>query len=293
MKKHRGAGPLARSRPPGRLLSFLFAAPLLLFAAGPTEVNLRATWTTDGDLVDLAKMPDLRRLDLSRTRVTDRGIMYLKTAQKLEDVNLAFAEYVGDPIHAVVREWKSLKRINLRGTRVADATAAALAKLPHLEALDIALTDVQDFGLDAISTAPQLKELAMGGARTTDSAFQFLRELRTLTYLDISTPTLAITFRGGVNISDRALGAIASLQNLRDLRLAFNRFQGRKLSILKPLANLERLDLQFCEGVKDDAISQLVEWKSLKRVDLHGSGVTKEGIATLRTQRPDLKVLWE
>jgi hypothetical protein len=33
--------------------------------------------------------------------------------------------------------------------------------------------------------------------------------------------------------------------------------------------------------------------KSLLQVDLHATKFTKEGIAALRQQRPDCKILWE
>src|SRR5688500_704447 len=75
-------------------------------------VNLRATWVTDGDLVELARMPKLHRLDLSRTRITDQGLSYLKTAPALLEVNLAYAEKIGDPAHATVKQWKQLKRLS-------------------------------------------------------------------------------------------------------------------------------------------------------------------------------------
>ena len=35
-------------------------------------VNLRASWVSDGDLLELARMPKLQRLDLSRTRISTR-----------------------------------------------------------------------------------------------------------------------------------------------------------------------------------------------------------------------------
>src|SRR5690349_14619726 len=126
----------------------LLLAPFVLMAAGPDwitalggrveldaagdveSVNLRTSWVTDGDLLELAKLPKLQRLDLSRTRISDQGLSYLKKATELREVNLAYAERIGDPAHAVISEWKHLRRLSLRGTVVADETAAAAAKLP-------------------------------------------------------------------------------------------------------------------------------------------------------------------
>src|SRR5262245_41835932 len=85
-----------------------------------TEVNLRASWVTDGDLLELARLPQLQRLDLSQTRITDQGLAYLKTAASLREVNLAYAEKIGDPAHAVIKHWKNLRKLSLRGTVIAD-----------------------------------------------------------------------------------------------------------------------------------------------------------------------------
>src|SRR5262249_19029909 len=43
-----------------------------------TAVDLRASWITDSDMSALARMPDLKRLDLSLTRISDRGMRTLR-----------------------------------------------------------------------------------------------------------------------------------------------------------------------------------------------------------------------
>src|SRR5579862_8756741 len=89
-------------------------------AGAVVGVNLRGTWISDSDLIELGRLPHLERLDLSLTRITDRGILYLKSAANLVDVNLDFDERVGDQGQAAIREWKRLRRLNLRGTKIAD-----------------------------------------------------------------------------------------------------------------------------------------------------------------------------
>src|SRR5687767_11454746 len=149
-------------------------------------VHLRASWVTDGDLLELARLPHLERLDLSRTRITDQGLAYLKAAKNLREVNLAYAEKIGDPAHAVVTQWKHLRRLNLRGTVIADETAASAASLPELEVLDIADTIVGDVGMEALATAQSLKELSIGNIRMGEAGFQSLRQFTTLNVLDLS-----------------------------------------------------------------------------------------------------------
>src|SRR5690242_1844680 len=59
-------------------------------------VDLRASWVTDSDMPLLARMPDLKRLDLSLTRISDAGMRALKNVQGIEELNLYFAEQVTD-----------------------------------------------------------------------------------------------------------------------------------------------------------------------------------------------------
>jgi Leucine-rich repeat (LRR) protein len=252
-------------------------------------VHLRASWITDGDLIELARLPQLERLDLSRTRITDQGLAYLKSATNLREVNLAYAEKIGDPAHAVVKQWKNLRRLNLRGTVIADETAASAAALPHLEVLDIADTIVGDVGMEALATAQSLKELSIGNIRMGEAGFQSLRQFTTLNVLDLS----GRRHQGPANISDRGMEAIAALRQLRVLKLGHTKFSSKAFAALVGLTSLERLGLEFCPEVNDEALKQLSAAKNLRWVDLYGTKVTSLGVAELRKQRPDLQVLWE
>lgn len=257
-------------------------------------VNLRGSWIADSDVRELASLPHLERLDLSFTRITDQGILYLKGAHNLVDVNLAFDERVGDEGQAAIKQWTHLKRLNVRGTRIADNTVAAVAGLPELEALDISYTDALDNGLDALATAPKLKELSIGGLRITEVAFQSIRQIAGLELLDLGGGKFTGGGkRSGLTLDDTMLQAIASLKELRELALGYAKFPSRGLAILKSLARLERLNLENCSRIDDDAMAHLASWKSLRWVDLNGTKVTKEAMMKLRQQRPDCQILWD
>ena len=254
-----------------------------------TGVNLRASWITDSDLIELARMPQIERLDLSQTRISDQGLAYLKTATKLVEVNLAYAEKIGDPAHAVIKHWKNLRKLNLRGTVIADETAASAASLPELEVLDIADTIVGDVGVEALAAAQKLKVLSMGNIRMSEVGFQSLRQLTTLSHLDLSGKR----HQGPANISARGIEAIASLRQLKVLKLGHTKFPAKSFSALTAMPAIEGLGLEFCPEVNDETLKLLGSWKSLRWVDLHATKVTAEGVAALRKERPDVQVLWE
>jgi len=261
--------------------------------------SLRGSWVNDVEMMDLARLPRLERLDLSHTRITDEGLLLLKTAPRINDLNLYYAELITDQGMVAIKEWKHLKRLNLRGTRVSDGALEVVSHLIELEALEIANTSITDNGLDFLITLTSLKELSLGPRRLSDGLLEVLRLLPTLTYLDLSGPR--VTDRPDVvsgnrtgesgAMDERKARAIAELKELRVLKLGYSNISADGLKILSSLNQVEKLGLEACTRIDDRATTELVNWKSLKYVDLQETKVTKKGLETLRKTRPDLLVL--
>ncbi len=161
-------------------------------------VNLRGAWVSDVQMMELAKLPDLERLDLSHTRISDEGMLNLKPAPKIKELKLFYSEWITDQGMTAIKEWKHLNRLDLRGTRISDGTLELVSHLTGIEALDIAQTEVTDLGLENLITLVNLKELAVGRGRLSNSGLTKLRMLPTLTFLDLSgaRPTPADTPTG-------------------------------------------------------------------------------------------------
>src|SRR5215469_14721187 len=149
-------------------------------------VNLRGAWISDVEMIELARLPDLERLDLSHTRITDEGMLNLRPAPKIRDLKLFYSEWITDQGMTAIKEWKSLRRLDVRGTRISDGTLEIGGHMPQLEALDIAHTEVTDVGLEKLITLTNLKELSLGRGRLTNAGLIMLRMLPQLTYLDLS-----------------------------------------------------------------------------------------------------------
>jgi internalin A len=259
-------------------------------------VNLRGSWINDGDeMTRLAELRHLDTLDLSHTRITDEGLLRLKPAPKIRDLSLFYAEWITDQGMTAIRDWKHLKRLNVRGTRISDGTLELVGKLTGLEALDIAHTSVTDNGLEHLITLVHLKELALGRGRLTYKALGTLRMLPTLTSLDLSgarpVPPDMAGNRAGPGIPEEALHAIAELKELRVLKLGHSNIGGSGLRILSALDKVERLGLEGCRRIDDAAATELVNWKSLKYLDLQDTQVTPAGVEALRKAKPALAIL--
>jgi internalin A len=267
-------------------------------AGNVVAVDLRGSWIYDSQMIELARMPRLELLDLSHTRISDEGMLYLKTAPAITDLSLYYTEQITDLGINAIKDWKHLKRLNLRGTRISDGALEIISHLSQLEALDIANTQITDNGLDSLMTLINLKELSIGRRLESNNEIELLRLLPTLTYLDLSGPTGAerpdTTYRKG-----RASGpmradlvrAIAELKDLRVLRLGYSNVDADGLKTLSTLSQLERLGLEACARVDDEAAAELSNWKSLKYVDLQGTKVTQKGVESLRKAKPRIVIL--
>src|SRR6266403_882505 len=168
-----------------KLLLILLATPLLAVdtdwitglggkiqrdnAGRIVAVNLRGSWINDVEMIELARLPDLERLDLSHTRISDEGMLNLKPAPKIKELKLFYSEWITDQGVTAIKEWKHLRRLDVRGTRISDGTLEIVSHMRGLETLDIAQTEVTDLGLDHLIPLVSLKELSVGRGRLSNS----------------------------------------------------------------------------------------------------------------------------
>src|SRR5215211_7220363 len=257
-----------------------------------TGVDLRSSWVTASDLPQLAALPYLTHLDLSLTRITDHGLQQLKNAPGIVELNLYYAEQITDEGMAAVKGWKKLKRINLRGTKVTDTTLEHLANVTTLEALDVGFAQITDVGLDRLTPLVNLKELVVGGNKLTDVGLQALRQLPSLTHLSLGGSQRTDSGLWTISLTEQGLDAIATLKQLRELRLDGMPVTTRWLEKLKALNKLERLSLQGCKRLGDDAAPLLASWPALRVLDLKGAAVTEKGIADLQRAKPNVQIFY-
>lgn len=257
-----------------------------------TGVDLRSSWVTDSDLAEVAAIPGLKTLDLSLSRVTDRGMRALRPATGVVDLNLYFAELVTDEGMSIVRDWKNLKRLNVRGTKITDTTLEFVSTLPALEALDIGYAEVTDVGLDRLTSMTSLRELTIGGNKLTDVGVHLLRQLPQLTYLDVGGEQRTDSGLWSVSLTEAGVESIATLTGLRELRMAGRGVSGRSLEKLKGLVKLERLVLQNCKRIGDDSVPVLSTFTRLRVLDVKGTAMSEQAVAALRKNLPKTEVLY-
>ncbi|HUQ94763.1 MAG TPA: hypothetical protein VM120_23990 [Bryobacteraceae bacterium] len=274
-----------------------------------TGVDLRATWITDTDLRKLVRFPFLTHLDLSLTRITDQGMQELKNLPGIVDLDLHFAEYVTDEGLAAIKGWKKLKRLSVHGTKASDTTLEHISGIASLESVNAGSAVITDVGIERLTSLPNLKALTIGGNEIGDAGLQALRQIPGLTYLDLSGRQGTDSNVWTVSISEVGLEAVLSLKELRELRFGCTslgvgvegtRFAtvsavsvtDRWLEKMKSLPKLEKLKLQGCDRLNDDAMQVLASFPALREVDLKGTAVTDKGIAILQAAKPKIRVYY-
>ena len=118
------------------------------------SLDLGDAYVLDHSLVPLAKMKNLRRLNLLGTLVTDEGLKHLSGLTELEDLDL-YGVKVTDSGIEHLSKLKKLRRLNLLGAQISDASAGILSGLEELRELNLYRSRITNAGLAKTSSVAQ------------------------------------------------------------------------------------------------------------------------------------------
>jgi hypothetical protein len=123
---------------------------------------------TDAGLKDVAKLKNLKSLDLGGTRITDLGLKDVAKLQKLEDLDLSSTKITTAGLREVAK-LKNLTSLDLmHNLRINDASMKEVAKMQQLTSLTFGYTRVTNRGLDEVA---KLKRLTWCQFYNTDTGF--------------------------------------------------------------------------------------------------------------------------
>jgi hypothetical protein len=113
------------------------------------RVYLARTNVSDADLKQVSYLTDTKFLDLSRTQITDAGLVHLASLSKLEGLYMSGVK-VGDSGLASLAGLRDLKSLDLTETLVTDRGLVHLKRLTKLEALHVNGTGVTAQGISEL-----------------------------------------------------------------------------------------------------------------------------------------------
>ena len=254
---------------------------------------------SDASLSHLRSIPSLRMLDLSRTRVTDKGLHSFRSLRNL--AILILPDAMTNKGLADLRSLPNIRDLNLDRTHVTNAGLKVLASFAHLEKLDLSGTFVTDEGLAVLAQLPHLSHLVLNG-NTTDAAAPYLKTARSLEEVDLSqtqmsdegmTALAALprlnTIYINKKIGDRGLRNLAQSKSLRTLDLTGAAITDKGVKDLAHLKSLQELALTETP-VGNACLSFVAELPNLRMLELSDTHVTSAGLAPL-AHLPKLEII--
>jgi len=233
---------------------------------------------TDDGLQHLARMPQLRELDLSNypgSRITDRGLEMLRHLPELRKFQTCWQPGISDAGLANLRFCDQIESVNLMGTPTGDGAIQALAGKRHLRRLNTGKL-VTDAGLPLLQQFPVFKTWQGGeikyGLMSAEAGPNHL-------LLDGS-------------FTDQGLAALAGLDGLFGLSF-FWHVSAMTPSGLRSFAELANLGFLGCEGklCNDEAMQHIATIPRLRMLMAQGTVASDDGFAALSRSRT-LEYLW-
>ena len=225
---------------------------------------------TDDGVRHLARMPQLRELDLSQTGVTDRGLEVLRHLPNLESLSLVFTRATDAGLEHL-RSCRALERVNLMWTNTGDGGLRALAGMTRLSHFRSG-NNVTDAGLTALHDLPVFSEWRGGKVE--------------MALLSPDVKPNQLTLRG--SISDRGLENLRELDGLFaldiDSALPLTR---AGVAHLATLPELGRLSID----AKDDSMPAIAAMPSLQFLLVQDTDAGDDGFEAL-SRSQSIEMIW-
>jgi uncharacterized protein (TIGR02996 family) len=155
-----------------------------------TELDLWGCPVTDPDMEYFTALPEVEKIDLTKTGITGQGLRHLAGLKRLHTLYIHQTRAVDLAGLAGLPSLKELGANSLRGAgpddRLTDEGAAALETLTGLETLDLAWAAVTDATLRRLAALKRLRALNLyGNDAITDDGLRHLAGLTELRILDL------------------------------------------------------------------------------------------------------------
>lgn len=230
-------------------------------------INWEAQPYNDDSLKGIADLP-LENLNLSFTRVTDRGIdtiVGIKTLHRLDLEGLALKP---DSIRKLSK-LPELYIISLGRGPVGDEIFDALSKIQSLEVIRLnACNGVAGKGIAALNELPNLRNLSLSNTRVD---YRYMA--------DLDNPAVRALYLGNTGLEDSDVPFILHLINLRRLAVDNNPLSGAGLWKLRKLRRLRVLTLSHCPNIGRQDLDRFRSWRPACKVKTEG----KPGLADIMT----------
>jgi internalin A len=242
---------------------------------------------TDELFPRLAKLKNLRALDLGQSQVTGRGLKLLAGNEHLQELQLWDLPITDTTIEEIAG-LKSLRKLNLHSQsssgQLTDKSAASLAKLGELRHLSLSgHRKITDAAITQLAGLTKLEMLSLNDTGITDASMATIGNFENLQTL----------WLGKTGVGDAGLKHLAKLKQLRFLWLKDTKVTDAGLAELAPFMRLDYLNLVNL-SVSDKGLVHLRPLTKLEALVLSGTTVTDDGMKHLKAlQHLEILVLFD
>lgn len=248
----------------------------------------------DEDVFKIAKMPELRQIDLSETDITDKAIESFENTS-IEDLNLRLCTNITDNSGPSLESAKQLRYLDLSQTQIGDETVKKVAAL-NLEYLSVPNCNITDASLESLGRTKSLTALSLDATPITEKGVACLKNLdleklsvdscRSFDDACLNTvidnhPNLRYLTISNTRVTAKSVRRIAELKKLQGLNLASLSLNDEDIKPLVSSLHVSSLDLAE-NAITDRSLSELAAMKSLKKLQLSGcNSVSKAAVLKL------------
>lgn len=256
---------------------------LLTRAPALESVRLNGALISDTGVAALGPLTNLRELSISGARLTRAGFAEIAKHQTLERLAIDTTP-LDDGSFELLCGLKNLRFLTLSDTQVTDAGLMSLAKLDKLVSLEVGRnSNVHGeflFKLGKSKALPALRHLAIGGCPLNERGALGINQYKQLEYLRVNY----------ANASDIHIARmIKGMSKLKYLVINNNADVTNEIfKVIGQLKDLEVLHIDYQPAVSDLGLTYLKGSKKLKYLSVSHTGVTANGLLSLKQFCPEL-----
>jgi len=266
---------------------------LSFFETRPTAIDLCDATVDDEWLRSLSGHSDIRFLDLTRTEISDAGLLSLGPLPNLVHLYIAETRVRGTGL-AILSQSPELGFLDCRKCQLESGALASLATLHDLEDLDLSDTPTTTSDLRYLNSRAKTFRLILQRTRVDDEIVDLLPRLPplweiSLKFTNVTDATavalsrivsLNVVCLSGTKITDHGLRAIATLPALMELYVAATQITDDGTMDFERLKRLQYLDVSDT-AVSDRSLERVLNLENLFTVSFSGTKVTDAGFSDL------------
>lgn len=240
-------------------------------------INLEGTAIGDADVTLLSQAPSLESVRLNGANITDAGIEALRPLSNLRELVISRARLTRAGFAEVARH-QSLERLVLDATPLDDESLGLLCGLKNLTFLSMSDTQVSDDGLMGLSKLNRLVSLEVG--RSPNVHGEFLYKLGKAK----SLPALRHLAIGGCPLKERTALGINQFKQLEYLRINYtNASDVHIAAMIKGMTKLKYLVINNNAGVTDEIFRVIGKLNSIEVLEVDNQpAVSDVGLSYLK-----------